>query len=61
MTSFGLCRQRGAHRIARPENRREGEKCADQDVAGADSAGVTPDLHAVGKPERLADSRCRSR
>jgi len=37
MTSFGLCRQRRGNGVACPGNRRAGEKCAGEAVAGENS------------------------
>ncbi|WP_156776960.1 hypothetical protein [Nitrococcus mobilis] len=55
MTSFGLCHQRRGISVACPQNRREGEECAGEAVAGADSGGRDADLHADGR----AGAACR--
>jgi hypothetical protein len=44
MISFGLCRQRRGKGVGCPENRRAGEKCAGEGVAGADSWARDADL-----------------
>ena len=61
MSSFGLCRQRRGNGVGGSENRRAGEKCAGEAVAGADSGGVTPISTLMGEPERPADGKCRRR